>query len=138
MARQAGNDGDINRLNETSYYSGIADFERSRLLLSRRVSHTHPSSDAILLGVKPPVAPQHAAQRKESFTLKLVCLRDRVRQMPPPDDLETLRHYARCYIMLLIGGYLMMDKSKTWSTCVGSLFSGTLGSAGRCLGDRPC
>ncbi|RYR38983.1 hypothetical protein Ahy_A09g044355 [Arachis hypogaea] len=28
--------------------------------------------------------------------------------MPPTDDSETLRQYARCYIMLLIGGY---DKS---------------------------
>ncbi|QHO03209.1 uncharacterized protein DS421_13g430370 [Arachis hypogaea] len=31
--------------------------------------------------------------------------------MPPIDDPETLRQYARCYIMLLIGGYLMTDKS---------------------------
>ncbi|RYQ92291.1 hypothetical protein Ahy_B09g098476 [Arachis hypogaea] len=47
----------------------------------------------------------------ESFTLKLVWLRDCVHQMPPTDDLETLRQYARCYILLLIGGYLMIDKS---------------------------
>ncbi|RYR03891.1 hypothetical protein Ahy_B06g083294 [Arachis hypogaea] len=43
--------------------------------------------------------------------LKLVWLQDRVRQMPQIDDPETLRQYARCYIMLLIGGYLMTDKS---------------------------
>ncbi|RYR07195.1 hypothetical protein Ahy_B05g074511 [Arachis hypogaea] len=79
MARQAGNDGDINRQNETSHYAGAVDFE--------------------------------AEQRKESFTLKLVWLRDRVRQMPPTDDPETFRQYARCYIMLLIGGYLLTDKS---------------------------
>ncbi|RYR05468.1 hypothetical protein Ahy_B06g085333 [Arachis hypogaea] len=59
-----------------------------------------------LLGARPP-----AAQRKESFTLKLVWLHDRVCQMPPTDDPETLRQYARCYIMLLIGGYLLTDKS---------------------------
>ncbi|XP_015972334.1 serine/threonine-protein phosphatase 7 long form homolog [Arachis duranensis] len=50
-------------------------------------------------------------QKKESFTLKLVWLWDRVRQMLQIDDPETLRQYARCYIMLLIGGYLMTDKS---------------------------
>ncbi|RYR44018.1 hypothetical protein Ahy_A08g040401 [Arachis hypogaea] len=27
------------------------------------------------------------------------------------DDSKTLRQYARCYILLLIGGYLMTDKS---------------------------
>ncbi|QHO00495.1 uncharacterized protein DS421_13g406960 [Arachis hypogaea] len=141
MARQAGNDGDINRLNKTSHYTRVADFERPRLLLPRRVSHTLLPLDAIvpylaeagfgatvslrdftfnnslisdmayhlglrthgtpvggasvtlvgvvtwalveqLLGAKPPVAPQQAVQRKESFTLKLVWLQDRVRQMP--------------------------------------------------------
>ncbi|QHN84453.1 uncharacterized protein DS421_16g528750 [Arachis hypogaea] len=48
MARQAGHDGDINKLNETSHYAGAADFERSRLLLPRRVSHTLPPLDAIV------------------------------------------------------------------------------------------
>ncbi|XP_015967256.1 serine/threonine-protein phosphatase 7 long form homolog [Arachis duranensis] len=64
-----------------------------------------------LLGARPLVAPQQAAQRKESFMLKLVWLRDHIRQMPPTDDLETLRQYARCYIILLIRGYLMTHKS---------------------------
>ncbi|XP_072073473.1 serine/threonine-protein phosphatase 7 long form homolog [Arachis hypogaea] len=64
-----------------------------------------------LLGVRPPMAAQQAAQRKESFTLKLVWLRDHVCQMPPTDDPETLRQYVWCYIMLLIGGYLLTDKS---------------------------
>ncbi|RYR18767.1 hypothetical protein Ahy_B03g063379 [Arachis hypogaea] len=31
--------------------------------------------------------------------------------MPPTDDPKILRQYARCYIMLLIGGYLLTDKS---------------------------
>ncbi|QHN87189.1 uncharacterized protein DS421_16g552880 [Arachis hypogaea] len=48
MARQAGNDGDINRLNETSHYAGAADFERPRLLLPWRVSHTRLPPDAIV------------------------------------------------------------------------------------------
>ncbi|RYR07959.1 hypothetical protein Ahy_B05g075462 [Arachis hypogaea] len=39
-----------------------------------------------LLGARPPVAAQQATQRKESLTLKLVWLRDRVRQMPQTDD----------------------------------------------------
>ncbi|RYR24862.1 hypothetical protein Ahy_B02g058415 [Arachis hypogaea] len=91
MARVAENDGVINRLNEISHYVGTVDFQW-------------------LLGARPPVAPQQAAQRKESFMLKLVWLRDRVRQMPPTDNPETLRQYARCYIMILIGGYLMTDK----------------------------
>ncbi|RYR66154.1 hypothetical protein Ahy_A03g012101 [Arachis hypogaea] len=149
MARQVGNDRDINRLNETT--SGRLT-SRPHLLLPRRVSHTLPPLDAIvpylaeagfgdtvplkdftfdnslisalverrrrethtfhlpwgevtitlwyhmetwalveqLLGTKPPVAAQHAAQRKKSFTLKLVWLRDRVRQMPQTDDPEIL------------------------------------------------
>ncbi|RYR53554.1 hypothetical protein Ahy_A06g028728 [Arachis hypogaea] len=178
MAHQEGNDENINRLNETLHYVRAADFERSRLLLPRRVSHTFPPPDAIipyrdeagfgdmvplrdftfdnflilalverwrpethtfhlpwgevtitlqdvaynlglrahgnpvggclrnfgkwygtemwakveqLLGARPPVAAQHATQRKELFTLKLVWLRDRVCQMPRTDDPETLR-----------------------------------------------
>ncbi|XP_020985809.1 serine/threonine-protein phosphatase 7 long form homolog [Arachis duranensis] len=172
MARRVGNDGDINRLNETTHYAGAADFVisfvmRPGLLLPRRVSHILPLLDVIvpyldevefgdtvplrdftfdnslisalverwrpemhmfhlrwgeyntetwelveqLLGARPPVAAQQAARRKESFTLKLVWLRDRACQMPQTDDSETLRQYTRCYIMLLIGGYLMTDKS---------------------------
>ncbi|RYR07712.1 hypothetical protein Ahy_B05g075128 [Arachis hypogaea] len=67
MAHQAGNDGDINRLNETSHYTEAADFKVAR--------HGHVGHDA------------------------------------PTNDPETLRQYARCYIMLLIGGYLLIDKS---------------------------
>ncbi|RYQ88809.1 protein MAINTENANCE OF MERISTEMS-like [Arachis ipaensis] len=71
MARQVENDVDINRLNETTHYAGAADFEvsfvmvvkfndvaivrlvmkiwnRPRLLLPRRVSHTLPPPDAIV------------------------------------------------------------------------------------------
>ncbi|QHN81790.1 uncharacterized protein DS421_20g689990 [Arachis hypogaea] len=51
MARQAGNDGDINRLNETSHYAGAADFEglvcRMNLELYLFV-HTLPPPDAIV------------------------------------------------------------------------------------------
>ncbi|XP_016196116.1 serine/threonine-protein phosphatase 7 long form homolog [Arachis ipaensis] len=64
-----------------------------------------------LLGARLPAAAQQAVQRMESFTLKLVWLRDRVRQMSQTNDPETLRQYPKCYIMLLIGGYLMTDKS---------------------------
>ncbi|RYR00083.1 hypothetical protein Ahy_B07g088138 [Arachis hypogaea] len=187
MTRQAGNDGDINRLNETSrrrptsrglafYCPGelaipflppdaivpylaetgfgdtvpLRDFTFDNSLISALVerwrsethtfhlpwgevtitlqdvayhlglcSHGNPVGGAFvtlamveqLLGAKPPVAAQQAVQRKESFTLKLVWLRDRVRQMSPTDNSETLRQYARCYIMLLLGGYLLTDKS---------------------------
>ncbi|RYQ98715.1 hypothetical protein Ahy_B07g086478 [Arachis hypogaea] len=31
--------------------------------------------------------------------------------MPATADATTLRQYMKCYIMLLIGGYLMIDKS---------------------------
>ncbi|QHO59381.1 uncharacterized protein DS421_3g98630 [Arachis hypogaea] len=48
MARQEENDGDINRLNETSHYVEAADFERPRLLLPRRVSHTLPPQNTIV------------------------------------------------------------------------------------------
>ncbi|QHO41362.1 uncharacterized protein DS421_5g145070 [Arachis hypogaea] len=43
-----GNDGDINKLKETTHYAGAADFERPRFLLPRRVSHTLPPPDAIV------------------------------------------------------------------------------------------
>ncbi|RYR04921.1 hypothetical protein Ahy_B06g084731 [Arachis hypogaea] len=77
MARQAGNDGDINRLNETSHYAGAADFE--------------------LLGVRPPVAAQKATQRKESFTLKLVWLRDhKFNNLVHVRWLPLLRDFAEC------------------------------------------
>ncbi|RYQ95224.1 hypothetical protein Ahy_B08g090287 [Arachis hypogaea] len=107
MARQGGNDGDINRLNETLHYARAADFDVSFVLFfqSKYVAMVK------LLGARPLVEPQQAAQRKESFTLKLVWIRNCVCQMPPTDDPDTLRQYARCYIMLLIGGYLMTDKS---------------------------
>ncbi|RYR51060.1 hypothetical protein Ahy_A06g026118 [Arachis hypogaea] len=36
---------------------------------------------------------------------------DRVHRIPLIDNPETLRQYTTCYIMLLIGGYLMTDKS---------------------------
>ncbi|RYR73080.1 hypothetical protein Ahy_A02g007379 [Arachis hypogaea] len=48
MARQVGNNADINRLNETSHCAGVADFERPRFLLPWRVSHTLPPPDAIV------------------------------------------------------------------------------------------
>ncbi|RYQ94727.1 hypothetical protein Ahy_B08g089659 [Arachis hypogaea] len=118
MARQVGNDGDINRLNETTHYAGAANFKVSFVMVEKfndvaivRVVMKIWDVGIWLLGSKPPVAAQQAAQKKESFTLKLVWLWDRVRQMPQTDDPETLRQYARCYIMLLIGGYLIIDKS---------------------------
>ncbi|RYQ99586.1 hypothetical protein Ahy_B07g087527 [Arachis hypogaea] len=60
----------------------------------------------------PPHGPQQGAQRKESFSIKITWLQDRVCHMPPSKtDPVTLRQYTRCYIMLLIGGYLMTDMS---------------------------
>ncbi|RYR65197.1 hypothetical protein Ahy_A03g011164 [Arachis hypogaea] len=45
MARQAGNDGVINRLNETSHYTGAADFQFSCVMF---ISHTLPPLNAIV------------------------------------------------------------------------------------------
>ncbi|QHO48986.1 uncharacterized protein DS421_1g10070 [Arachis hypogaea] len=145
MPCAAGNDGDINRLNETSHYIGTADFAASRSTAPTSESYPFstrrhrsvseggwiwrygafqgfhirqfPNYDIRgamasgdphipspvewyhtetwelverLLGARPLVAPQQAAQRKESFTLNLVWLRDRVCQMPLTDDPETL------------------------------------------------
>ncbi|RYQ90534.1 hypothetical protein Ahy_B09g096591 isoform B [Arachis hypogaea] len=67
-----------------------------------------------LLSARPPVVPQQGAQRKESFSLKLVWMWDHIRHMPPTDDPDTLRQYARYYILLLIVGYLMTDKSNNF------------------------
>ncbi|QHO47227.1 uncharacterized protein DS421_6g194550 [Arachis hypogaea] len=47
MARQIGNDGDINKLNEMTHYAGAADFEASPPTV-RRVSHTLSPPDAIV------------------------------------------------------------------------------------------
>ncbi|MED6142706.1 hypothetical protein PIB30_116456, partial [Stylosanthes scabra] len=58
------------------------------------------------LGARPPV--QENAQ-KEAFAIRLVWLRDRLQHMPLDADEGTLRQYARCYILLFIGGYLMPD-----------------------------
>ncbi|MED6180819.1 hypothetical protein PIB30_013902 [Stylosanthes scabra] len=41
----------------------------------------------------------------------MVWLRERLQHIPVDADPDTLRQYARCYIMLFIGGYLMPDKS---------------------------
>ncbi|RYR41620.1 hypothetical protein Ahy_A08g038027 [Arachis hypogaea] len=127
MARQAESDGDINRLNETIHYAGATDFENVAYHLGLR-AHGNPIGGCLhdfgrwyhtetwalveqLLGAKPLVTAQQAEQRKDSFTLKLVWLRNCVCQMPLTDDPETFRQYARYYIMLLIEGYLMTDKS---------------------------
>ncbi|RYR46131.1 hypothetical protein Ahy_A07g031890 [Arachis hypogaea] len=61
--------------------------------------------------------------------------------MPPTDDSETFRQYTRCYIMLLIGGYLMTDKFNNLvhiATYVGYRFSRTSGSVGCYPGARLC
>ncbi|QHO02202.1 uncharacterized protein DS421_13g421840 [Arachis hypogaea] len=99
MACQAENDGDINKLNETSHYVGAADFEDVAYHLGLR-AHGNPVGGCLrdfgrwyhtetwalveeLLGARPPVAPQQAAQRKESFMLKLVWLTRRPSDSTP-------------------------------------------------------
>ncbi|QHN82684.1 uncharacterized protein DS421_20g697920 [Arachis hypogaea] len=47
MARQAGNDGDINKLNETSHYARAADFEVSCVLFGESY-YTLPPPNAIV------------------------------------------------------------------------------------------
>ncbi|RYR63749.1 hypothetical protein Ahy_A04g021510 [Arachis hypogaea] len=61
-----------------------------------------------LLGARPPMQSQG---RKEGFAIKLAWLRERVQNIPAGAGDDTLRQYARCYILMLIGGYLMTDKS---------------------------
>ncbi|RYR42068.1 hypothetical protein Ahy_A08g038515 [Arachis hypogaea] len=78
----------------------------ARLLLPRRVSHRVPPPDAILPYLR------EGAQKREAFSLKVTWLRDRLRQMlSDTSDPDTLRQYARFYIMLMIGGYLLSNKS---------------------------
>ncbi|QHO49453.1 uncharacterized protein DS421_1g14070 [Arachis hypogaea] len=51
MAHQAGSDGDINRLNETSHYVGAADFEGLDCMMNLEqylLVHTLPPPDAIV------------------------------------------------------------------------------------------
>ncbi|RYQ99349.1 hypothetical protein Ahy_B07g087281 isoform C [Arachis hypogaea] len=40
-------------------------------------------------------------------------LKKRVSHISPGADLDTLRKYARCYLMMLIEGFLFTDKSTT-------------------------
>ncbi|MED6181270.1 hypothetical protein PIB30_017842 [Stylosanthes scabra] len=56
------------------------------------------------LGARPPVAPNVP---KESFTIKMVWLQQRLQHIPADVNADTLHQYARCYIMLFISGYLM-------------------------------
>ncbi|RYR54947.1 hypothetical protein Ahy_A06g030200 [Arachis hypogaea] len=64
-----------------------------------------------LLGAKQPHGQQQGAQRKESFSIKLTWLWDRVWHMPDTADPATLQQYTKCDILLLIECYLMIDKS---------------------------
>ncbi|RYR27972.1 hypothetical protein Ahy_B01g052048 [Arachis hypogaea] len=100
MIRADARDRDINHLNITWHIVGAIDFEH---LTWEWVDE--------LLGARPPYAQQQGAQRNESFSIKVTWLRDRVRHMSATVDAATFRQYTRCYIMLLIGGYLMTDKS---------------------------
>ncbi|RYQ93003.1 hypothetical protein Ahy_B09g099260 [Arachis hypogaea] len=68
---------------------------------------------------------------KESFSIKIPWLRDRVWHMPAAADPATLRQCTRCYIMLLIGSYLMTDKSNTQ---VHIRWLSLLDNFGRCSG----
>ncbi|MED6173476.1 hypothetical protein PIB30_059882 [Stylosanthes scabra] len=47
-----------------------------------------------LLGVRPP---QNLKARKESFSLKMVWLKQQMQHIPPDADPNTLRQYARRY-----------------------------------------
>ncbi|RYR41292.1 hypothetical protein Ahy_A08g037705 [Arachis hypogaea] len=57
-----------------------------------------------ILGARPLVVQQQGTQKKESFSLKLTWLQERLRQMLDTHDPDTLRQYRRCYILLMIGG----------------------------------
>ncbi|MED6187822.1 hypothetical protein PIB30_116749 [Stylosanthes scabra] len=74
--------------------------------------HQHPTWQWIeeLLGAMPPTQSQG---RNEGFAIKLAWLRERVQHIPIGASDDTLRQYARCYILMLIGGYLMTDKSSS-------------------------
>ncbi|KAL4343343.1 hypothetical protein AHAS_Ahas11G0068900 [Arachis hypogaea] len=102
-----------------------------RLLLARRVTlglplsdmllpyireagfghfHGHPTWQWIedLLSDRPP---SQLEDKKQNFGLKMTWLRNRVTHIPPGVDAATLGQYARCYLLMLIGGYLFTDKS---------------------------
>ncbi|RYR23571.1 hypothetical protein Ahy_B03g068774 [Arachis hypogaea] len=101
-------------LKDVAYYTGLCttgepvggctrDFQRW---------HQHPIWEWIedLLGAKLP--PLHEG-RKQVFAVRITWLRDRVAHIPDGTALETLRQCARCYLMMLIGGFLFTDKSAT-------------------------
>ncbi|MED6208919.1 hypothetical protein PIB30_049691 [Stylosanthes scabra] len=62
------------------------------------------------LGARLP-APANGPSPKEAFAIRMVWLREKLQHIPADADEHTLRQYARCYILLFIGGYLMHDNA---------------------------
>ncbi|QHO41131.1 uncharacterized protein DS421_5g143050 [Arachis hypogaea] len=63
-----------------------------------------------LLGTKPLPQPERG---KQVFGVRMTWLRDRVAHIPARAALDTLRQYAQCYLIMLIGKVLLMNKSAT-------------------------
>ncbi|KAL4329691.1 hypothetical protein AHAS_Ahas13G0325400 [Arachis hypogaea] len=111
VPRQYVHEGDINRLNATWHVAGALDFEVSSLTFF--IWHRHPTWEWVedLLGVRPPPQPEGG---KQVFGVRTTWLGDRMAHTPDGAAPETLRQYARCYLMMLIEGFSFTDKSATF------------------------
>ncbi|KAL4343227.1 uncharacterized protein DS421_11g323600 [Arachis hypogaea] len=66
------------------------------------------------LGAMPPRREAQEGQTQyESYCIKLTWLKTWLRNMPHDASPEVLSQYARCYILRLIGGLLITDKSSS-------------------------
>ncbi|MED6142902.1 hypothetical protein PIB30_001669 [Stylosanthes scabra] len=55
--------------------------------------------------------PQRGGGKNEYVAVKLSWLRDQVRRTPKQAEVSVLKQFARCYILLMIGCWLFLDKS---------------------------
>ncbi|KAL4316330.1 hypothetical protein AHAS_Ahas15G0274300 [Arachis hypogaea] len=86
--------------------------------------HGHPTWEWAedLLGARPPPPQQEGRQ---VFAVRMTWLRNQVAHIPDGASPETLRQYARCYLMMLIGGVFI--HGQVGNTCAVEMASTTRG-----------
>ncbi|RYR58794.1 hypothetical protein Ahy_A05g024672 [Arachis hypogaea] len=89
----------------------LRDFVFDNSLIMKFVKRWHPETHTFHLSwSEATITLQDVAYHLELHAHREPVGCDRVCHMPGMDDLETLRQHVRCYILLLIGGYLRTDK----------------------------
>ncbi|MED6164174.1 hypothetical protein PIB30_087109, partial [Stylosanthes scabra] len=88
----------------------LMDFHFDLKLLSAFVEKWRTISDYVLMVIWSK-AQQNPEARKENFSLKMTWLKQWMQHILVDADVDMLREYARCFLTMLIGGYLLSDKS---------------------------